>query len=198
MTTISKRIIGITGGIGTGKTTVSNYLANTYNLPVLDADIYAREAVELDSPILDDIFKRYGNKIQLPDGSLDRKALGEIIFNNPDEKLWLEKKIHPIVRDRFLREMEQLKSDTIVLVIPLLFEAGMSDLVTEIWVVSSDRTEQIKRIQERDRLDRQQAEARINSQLPLSQKIAAADVVLDNSSSLDALLKKVDRIIRNL
>jgi dephospho-CoA kinase len=78
-----KRIIGLTGGIGTGKTTVSNYLANRHQLPVLDADIYAREAVQLGSPVLSKIFERYGSGVQLPDGTLNRKRLGEIVFSNP-------------------------------------------------------------------------------------------------------------------
>jgi dephospho-CoA kinase len=200
MVNIPKRRIGLTGGIGTGKTTVSNYLVRAYHLPVLDADIYARDAVQAGSPILTDIFNRYGNKVKLADGSLDRSALGEIIFNNPEEKLWLESKIHPYVRDRFTAKLQQLEVDTVVLVIPLLFEAKMTDLVTEIWVVSCDRQEQIRRLTERgaaalaarDRLTEAQARARIESQLPLAEKVAMADVVLNNDSTVEKLLRQVD------
>ena len=192
----SKRLIGLTGGIATGKTTVSNYLANTYKLPILDADIYAREAVQPGSPVLQEIFHRYRN-IQLSDGSLDRKALGEIIFNNPDEKHWLESLIHPYVRDRFQVELQHKQAHTVVLVIPLLFEANMTDLVTEIWVVSCDYDEQIRRLTERDRLTKQQAIARFKSQLPIETKIAAADVVLDNSSTLAALRSQIDAVYRS-
>ncbi|NES80882.1 MAG: dephospho-CoA kinase [Moorea sp. SIO2B7] len=193
----SRRLIGLTGSIGTGKSTVSNYLANTYKLPILDADIYAREAVKPGSPVLDDIVNRYGSTIKLLDATLNRKALGEIIFNNPEEKLWLEGKIHPYVSDRFQSELNRLKSSTIVLVIPLLLEAGMTDLVTEIWVVYCSYEQQIERLIGRDRLTLQQAEARINSQFPLEKKVAAADFVLDNSSTLDHLLKQVDAAIRS-
>lgn len=192
MVNIPKRRIGLTGGIGTGKTTVSNYLVRAYHLPVLDADIYARDAVQAGSPILTDIFNRYGNKVKLADGTLDRSALGEIIFNNPEEKLWLESKIHPYVRDRFTDTLQQINVDTVVLAIPLLFEAKMTDLVTEIWVVSCDRQEQIRRLTERDRLSEAQARARIESQLPLTEKVAMADVVLNNNSTVEELLRQVD------
>lgn len=187
-----KRIIGLTGGIGTGKTTVSTYLAHHYQLPVLDADIYAREAVELGSPILSKIFERYGVNIQLPDGTLNRKGLGEIIFSSPDERQWLEQQIHPYVRDRFQSELNALDVSTVVLVVPLLFEAGMTDLVSEIWVVSCSPQQQLKRLMERDRFSLEQAQTRLNSQLPLQEKVDRADVILDNSSTLEALLKQVD------
>lgn len=187
-----KRIIGLTGGIGTGKTTVSDYLAHRYQLPVLDADIYAREAVQLGSPILSKIFERYGSDIQLPDGKLNRKRLGEIIFSNVEERQWVEQQIHPYVRDRIQFQLDTLKSLTVVLVIPLLFEANMTDLVTEIWVVSCSTEQQLRRIIERDRLSPEQAKIRINNQLPLPEKIACADIVIDNSSTPKALLKQVD------
>ncbi|MGF1489668.1 MAG: dephospho-CoA kinase [Prochloraceae cyanobacterium] len=190
-----RRLIGLTGGIGTGKTTVSKYLATRYKLPILDADIYARDAVAKDSPILDEIKNRYGDRILLSDGSLDRPSLGKIIFSDRTEKDWLEQKIHPFVRDRFKSELKEIESETVVLVIPLLFEAKMTDLVTEIWVVSCPLDLQIERIVERDSLSPSQALDRINNQLPLKDKIAAADFTLDNSTTKEALLKQVDRII---
>ena len=191
----AKRLIGLTGGIATGKTTVSNYLVKKYYLPVLDADIYAKEAVAVDSPILQRVFSRYGNKIMLPDRSLNRSALGEIVFNNSSEKQWLENQIHPYVRDRFERELQHIDGNTIVLDIPLLFEANLTDTVTEIWVVNCDRSTQIQRLQQRNGLTLVQAEARIDSQLPLAKKVAAADVVLDNNTDLNSLLVQVDTVI---
>ena len=195
-----KRIIGLTGGIGTGKTTVSNYLACHHQLPVLDADIYAREAVQLGSPVLSKIYDRYDADIQLPDGTLNRKYLGEIIFSQSLERQWLEQQIHPCVRSRFQSELDTLVAPTLVLVVPLLFEAGMTDLVTEIWVVSCSPEQQLRRMMERDseafpkenRFSLEQAQARINSQLPLQEKLARADVVLDNSSTTDSLFKQID------
>ena len=191
----SKRLIGLTGGIATGKTTVSNYLAEKYHLPILDADIYAREAVAPGSSILENIFQRYGDRVKLTDNSLDRTALGEIIFNDPQQKQWLENQIHPFVRDRFNRELQRIKNSTVVLSIPLLFEAELTNIVTEIWVVSCDRELQITRLQQRNGLTLEQAETRINNQLPLFQKIASADVVINNNSSLKNLYTQIDRAI---
>lgn len=188
----ANRLIGLTGGIGTGKTTVSNYLAEKYNLPVLDADIYARQALAQNSPILQNVLARYGDRLKLPDTSLNRSALAEIIFNDPQEKQWLESQIHPFVRDRFTQELQRIKNDTIVLAIPLLFEANLTDTVTEIWVVSCDRSLQIARLQQRNGLTPQQAQARIDNQLPLSEKVALADIVLNNDADLEHLYAQVD------
>lgn len=187
------RLIGITGGIGTGKSTITNYLQTRYHLPILDADIYAREAVAVGSPILAAIRQRYGDDILGSDGSLDRPKLGAIIFNNPTERQWLESQIHPYVRSCFDREISRLKPDaTAVLAIPLLFEAKITDLVTEIWVVSCDLTTQLQRVMMRDRLDESAARQRIASQMPLAEKMALADVNLDNSTTLDNLKLQID------
>lgn len=192
----SKRLIGLTGGIATGKTTVSKYLSQKYRLPILDADVYAREAVAQDSPILQNIFVRYGESVMLSDRSLNRSRLGEIIFNHPKEKQWLENQIHPYVRGRFQQELKDIDGDTIVLDIPLLFEANLTDTVTEIWVVSCDRSTQINRLQQRNSLTFDQAIARIDSQLPLEDKITAADIVLHNSQDLKSLFLQVDAAIK--
>jgi dephospho-CoA kinase len=192
MPNLAKRLIGLTGGIGTGKTTVSNYLTDRYTLPVLDADVYAREAVAKSSPILLTIWQRYGDRVKLSTGELNRSALGEIIFNNPQEKQWLEAQIHPFVRDRFAQELQHLTNNTVVLSIPLLFEANLMALVSEIWVVSCDRSLQIERLQQRNGLTPQQAEARIDSQMSLTQKIALADLVLTNNAGLAELYAQVD------
>ncbi|MEM8830835.1 MAG: dephospho-CoA kinase [Cyanobacteria bacterium P01_G01_bin.19] len=189
---MNRRLIGLTGGIATGKSTVSNYLAQTHNLLILDADVYAREAVAPDSLILQKIFDRYGNKVKSEDGSLNRSALGEIIFDDITEKHWLERQVHPYVRERFQQELQRTNDDTVVLDIPLLFEANLMDTVTEIWVVICDRLKQIARLQQRNSLSKTQAEARIDSQIPLSQKVAAADVILDNNQNLQYLFTQID------
>ncbi len=185
------RIIGLTGGIATGKTTVANYLATTYQLPILDADIYAREAVAAGTPICQAIATRYGRQILLSDGNLNRQQLGEIIFHNQEERSWLESLIHPQVRDRFLRESQALSAPTLVFVVPLLFETGMTNLVTEIWVVYCSEEQQLQRLMQRNNLTREQAAARISSQLPITEKVARADIVLDNSGTLEVLLQQI-------
>lgn len=189
--TTHRRIIGLTGGIATGKSTVAHYLATHHHLPILDADIYAREAVAMGSPVYDAIAQRYGSDLFLKDGSLNRKQLGDIIFNNAEERTWLEQQIHPYVRDRFAEAMQQ-PYQTIVCVIPLLFEAGLTHLVTEIWVVVCSPQQQLARLMQRNQLTREQALARINSQMSLAEKASRADVVLDNSSTPEALLQQVD------
>jgi dephospho-CoA kinase len=186
------RLIGITGGIGTGKSTVTNYLQTQYNLPIWDADIYARSAVAIDSPILAAISQRYADILQ-PDGTLDRPRLGEIIFTDINERQWLEAQIHPYVQNCFEMAISQLAPDGVaVLAIPLLFEAKMTDLTTEIWVVSCDRTTQLNRVMARDRIDRTAAQIRIDSQMPLADKIALADVTLDNSTNISDLEHQID------
>ena len=195
------RAIGLTGGIATGKTAISNYLADTYKFPILDADIYAREAVNPGSPILNSIVERYGADILLPDGNLNRSELGHIIFCNASEQQWLEQQIHPYVRRRFVEAtqiciaaLSQVSQNTLtfVLVVPLLFEAQMTDLCTEIWVVYCSPEVQLERLMQRDGLSCDRASARINAQMPIAQKCQKADVVLDNSSTLDSLFLQVD------
>ncbi len=190
-----RRLIGLTGGIATGKSTVSNYLADKYHIPVLDADVFAKEAVKTGSKILNQIFQRYGDRIKLPDGSLNRSALGDIIFNDSSEKQWLENQIHPYVRDRFTSELKKITAETVVLSIPLLFEANLTPLVTEIWVVFCDEAVQLQRLQKRNNLSLEQAQARIKNQIPLTEKIALADVVIDNNANLASLCQQCDRCI---
>ncbi len=189
-------LIGLTGGIATGKTTVSNYLHDRYGFPILDADIYAKEAVEIDSPIFQEIVERYGSEIQLENRALNRTKLGDIIFNNIEEKKWLEAQIHPYVRNRFQEVIDSLDNQIIVLSIPLLIEANLTHLVSEIWVVYCDYEQQIQRLQQRNHLTEQQAITRIKNQLPLTEKITRADVVLDNSGGLDFLYQQIDQIVK--
>jgi len=192
VTTKQPRIVGLTGGIATGKTTVSDYLASRYQFPVFDADILAREAVATGTPTLNAIAARYGPDILLADGSLDRKALGAIIFQDAAERHWLEAQIHPEVRTRLLAAIAHCQSNTIVLAVPLLFEARMEDLATEIWVVTCPPEVQLARLMARDGLTEAQARDRIAAQMPLTEKIARADCILENSGPIADLLHWVD------
>lgn len=193
---MNKNLIGLTGGIATGKSTVANYLATGYNLPILDADIYARNAVSFGSPILSKIVGKYGEDIIFNDGSLNRGKLGEVIFNVPEERHWVESLIHPYVRSCFDKAIQESSANTLILVIPLLFEANLEGLVNQIWVVSCSEQQQLERLMARNNLTAEQAAARINSQLPIAEKIARADVNLDNSSNLESLLQQIDRVMK--
>ncbi|MEO1144781.1 MAG: dephospho-CoA kinase [Cyanobacteria bacterium J06638_22] len=198
---VQQRTIGLTGGIGMGKTTVSNYLANMHHLPVLDADLYARDAVTNGSKILAEIEDRYGPSILLPSGQLNRARLGEIVFTCRTEMLWLEKQIHPYVRDRMtveLKTIDRTQHPVLVLVVPLLFEARMTDLVSEVWVVYCSRPRQIARLQQRDahgQMNLAQIQARIDSQMAIAEKLRRADIILENNTTPEALYQQIDHAV---
>ncbi len=190
-----QRVIGLTGGIATGKSTVAEHLASL-DVPILDADIYARQAVQPGALAFKKIAQRYGSSVVSVTGQLNRQALAEIIFSDRDERLWLEAQIHPYVRDRLQAEQRALAdAPVIVMVVPLLFEAQMTDLVTEIWVVACPTDLQLQRLVRRDALTLEQAKARIESQFPLAVKTAQANLVLNNSSTPAALCQQIEQAL---
>ncbi|MEN9231249.1 MAG: dephospho-CoA kinase [Thermostichus sp. DG02_5_bins_236] len=197
MTTTPVRIIGLTGGIGTGKSTVA-HLLEKHGIPVADADQLARQALAPGSPVRERVLQRYGASIQARAGELDRGRLGQIVFADPSERVWLEGQIHPFVKNQlqhFLQEQTGKGSPTVCLMIPLLFEAGMEDWVSEIWVVTCTPEQQRQRLLQRDPLTTEQVEARIASQWPLTEKIRWAHVVLDNSGSPSELQRQVQQAL---
>lgn len=187
------RVIGLTGGMATGKSTIAHHLSTVYRCPVFDADSYSRAAVAPGSEILDRIFQRYGDEIRLADGNLNRRALGAIVFANPGERQWLEAQIHPYVRQQFVEAIANHHDSQrpIVFVIPLLFEVGMEDLVSEIWVVYCTASQQIERSIRRDLLTPKQAQLRIDAQMPLDLKCDRADLILDNSSTPNIWIQQI-------
>ncbi len=192
-----RRIIGLTGGIATGKSTVSDYLTQRYGLPVLDADVYARAAVAKESEILGVISDRYGSQILSSDGNLNRPRLGQIIFNDATEKTWIEQQIHPFVRSQFeTLTATFLPSQTLVYSIPLLFEANLTHLVTEVWVVTCGATQQKERLMARNQLSATEAQSRIDAQMSLEEKCKRADYTLDNSGSKDYLFTQIDLMLK--
>lgn len=193
---IKRRIIGLTGGIATGKSTVSDYIATRHALPILDADIYSREAVAKGSDILSRIAERYGKELLLADSTLNRAALGQIIFSNPNEKRWIEQQIHPFVREKFKAVADSFPAQrTLVYSIPLLFEAKLTHLVTEVWVVFCNPEQQKTRLMQRNQLSDQDAQARIEAQMPIQEKCDRADFILDNSSTKEDLFAQVDALL---
>ena len=187
-----QRRIGLTGGIASGKSTVARWLAEQ-GLPVLDADVYAREALAPGSAVSLAVLQRYGEAVQAEGsvtsaGVLDRGALGRIVFDDPLERQWLERLVHPLVRDRFETALANLAgAPTVVLVIPLLFEAGLEALCSEIWLVDCEPAQQLQRLMARDGLSPEAAEARMNAQWPLERKRPMADWVIDNRSATSDL-----------
>ena len=168
---MGQRIIGLTGGIATGKSTVSDYLAQRHQIPVLDADLYARRAVEPGSAALEAIVARYGADLIHDDGNLNRGRLGEIVFHDPAEKTWLEQQIHPVVRRCFGAAMAELsQAPVVVQVIPLLFEANLTDQVSEIWVVTCALADQRQRLMQRNGLIAEQPTLAFAARCPWPKK----------------------------
>lgn len=196
----SQRRIGLTGGIATGKSTVGRWLEQQ-GLPVLDADVYARETLGPGSPCSQAVLERYGSRVQASgsqpqDAVIDRAALGGIVFHDPAEKAWLEALIHPLVRARFERELSGLsQKPTVVLMTPLLFEAGLEELCSEIWLVDCDPEQQLQRLMQRDGLSAAAAQSRIDAQWPLARKRPLADRLLDNGGGPEALAEQVERAL---
>lgn len=191
---MTQRRIGLTGGIATGKSTVARYLEGVHHLPVMDADVYAREAVQPGSPILEAIGRHFGPAVLKDDGTLNRRALGDVVFQDAAARLWLEHQIHPYVRYSFQRDCDPA-APVVLLVVPLLFEAGFTDQVSEIWVVTCDESTQRQRLRLRDQLTDVAITARLASQWPLARKVALADVVLVNDGDLADLFCAVDRAL---
>jgi dephospho-CoA kinase len=214
----SQHRIGLTGSIATGKSAVGRLLA-AQGLPVLDADAYAREALAPGSPAAQAVLARYGETVraippsvasespaapdpQAPDrpapdhdhalAAVDRAALGRIVFNDPAERQWLEQLLHPLVRSRFEAELQRLEqAPRVVLMIPLLFEAGLEGLCSEVWLVTCTAQQQRQRLIARDQLSAAEADARIHSQWPMERKQALADIWIDNRQGLKELEQAV-------
>ena len=189
---MAQRRIGLTGGIATGKSTASQLLEQRHGLPLLDADVFARQALEPESPGSEAVLQRYGEQVAAKSGVIDRRALGTLVFNDPAERHWLEQLVHPLVRQRFDTELARLAAiPTMVLVIPLLFEAGLTDLCTETWLVDCDESQQLQRLMQRDRLSVDAAQARTAAQWPLARKRTLADVVISNRSDNECLAQQL-------
>ncbi|MCS6781983.1 MAG: dephospho-CoA kinase [Gloeomargarita sp. SKYBB_i_bin120] len=189
-------VIGLTGGIASGKSTVTQYLQTRYRISVYDADSYAHRALEPGTPVWQALVQRYGAAVLLADGRINRSWLGEQVFGNPAERRWLEALVHPWVRQCYTQISPA--DGPVVFSIPLLFEAQMTDLVHQVWVVWCTTQQQYQRLVSRNRLTPAQAHARISAQLPLPLKMLWADQLLDNSGTLDHLYQQVDRCIQPL
>jgi dephospho-CoA kinase len=184
-----QRRIGLTGGIATGKSTVGQLLAGRFGLTVLDADLYARGALAPGSPAARAVLARYGEPVAAKaGGAIDRAALGRIVFAEPLERRWLEQLVHPLVRQRFESELQRLAHEpVVVLMVPLLFEAGLESLCSEVWLVTCRPETQLQRLVGRDGLPEHEARARIAAQWPLARKQALADRLINNDGDPEAL-----------
>lgn len=191
------RIIGLTGGIASGKSTVGRLLAQR-GIPVIDADQLARRVVAPGSPGLADIVRRFGSGILAADGSLDRPALARIVFADPASRRELEAITHPAIAKLAAAELSALKAagtETVIYMAPLLIEAGLTDRVDEVWVVYADRETQIRRVMARDGATREEAEARLAAQMPMEEKARHGRIVIDNRGTLEELAGQVEDVL---
>ena len=180
-------IIGLTGGIASGKSTIANMLKNE-GITVIDADVESRLAVEQGEEAYDHIVNHFSKSILLEDGSINRAKLGEIIFNIKEERMKLNEIVHPAVRKRMLQKKESAENNgeaIIIMDIPLLYESKFTELVDKTLLVFVDEDIQLQRLMERNHYSKQEALARIHSQMPLAEKKRLADVVIDNNGSLE-------------
>jgi dephospho-CoA kinase len=206
--------IGLTGGIGSGKSTVTDYLT-ARGFRVLDADKIAREIVLPGSEMLIRLSAAFGEGILREDGSLDRKKLGEIVFSDPEKRKALDAlthgKILELIQERILRYREEAESaatggglenspkyKAIFIDAPLLFETGLAKSVKEVWVVDADDETRIRRIMERDGLKREEVLMRISNQMEREEKNRRADVILHNSGDQASLYRQLDRLLKKL
>lgn len=186
-------IIGLTGGIGSGKSTVARAFG-TRGIGWVDADDIAREVVKPGEPALHAISERYDPSILHPNGELDRAALRAIVFAEPKERAWLEAQTHPRIRQRLIERLDELLhhgSPYVLLVSPLLFESGQHTLVERALVVDVPQELQLARTQARDGVSHEQASAIIAAQLPRDVRNQRADDIIDNSGDENALNARV-------
>lgn len=184
--------VGVTGGIGSGKTAVTDFFANK-GICIVDADIASRVVVEPGKPALADIERRYGPEILL-DGSLDRRKLRTIIFADADERKWLEGLLHPLIRDQIILELTHAESRYAVLVSPLMLETSQHELVDRVLVVDVPESIQLSRTMARDQMTEDQTRQILSSQMERQQRVGRADDIVDNSGSIIQLHRSLDKL----
>ncbi len=194
-------IAGLTGGIATGKSTVASILRKA-GAVVIDADEIARNMVRKGLPAWKEIVEHFGKQVLSSEGEIDRKALGDIIFNNAAEKEVLNNIVHPKVFEELGRRMSTIKKHTpdatVILDIPLLIEAGLHKILPDVIVVYTPQDIQLERLTKRDHLSREDAMARINSQMSIEKKREIANIIIDNSSNIEKTRVKTLKVLNDL
>lgn len=192
------RIFGITGGIATGKSTVSSMIKE-YGLNVIDADVIAHQVMEPGQEAYEKVVSHFGTDILLENDHIDRKKLGDIVFYDEDKRLLLNSLVHPAVRkamQKQQKEAEERGEKAVFLDIPLLYENGLEHLVEKVIVVYTDVNTQLERLMARNHLTEEAAMARIRSQMPIEEKKQRADEVIDNRGSLANTRKQLVNILQ--
>jgi dephospho-CoA kinase len=194
------RVFGLTGGIGSGKSTVAALLRDR-GVEVVDADALAREAVAKGSAGLSQVVEAFGDAVLDASGDLDRKRLGALVFDNAEERRRLNAITHPIVRELSQQRFAELDRQGVELAaydVPLLFEVGLDHVMRPVVVVHASEATQVERVVRRDGLSEDEARARIRAQLPLAEKRARADYVIENDGTPEQLIAQVDALLARL
>ena len=186
-------VIGLTGGIGSGKTTVANVFAE-YGIDLIDADIIARDVVAIGSVGLARITEKFGNRILLDDGNLDRSQLRTAIFSDPQLKNWLNQLLHPLIREKMLADIDRATSPYCLLIVPLMIENNLQTLTDRLLVVDVDQQTQIMRAQQRDNVSLEQINNILAAQASRQQRLDAADDIICNNGDNQALLTQVAQL----
>jgi len=190
------KVIGLTGGIGSGKSTVTQFLAEL-GAVILDADKVGHEALKLDTEVWRELVATFGRQILTPNGDINRKKLGEIVFGNPEFLLRLNQIMHLQMYGIVEAQIEEYRCqgmNVVVLEAPLLLEAGWTSLVDEVWVTVASESTVLKRVKERSGLSEPEALARIHSQLSSEERVKRADVVINTDCDLGELKAKVKEL----
>ena len=197
---INQRRIGLTGGIASGKSTITDYIKTNKKIPILDADDLSRELIKPNTYGYKKILDYFGNKIidnkKNPEREINRQLLRNIIFKHSESKEWIEKLLHPLIKEKIIEECSQYKNNqTIVLVIPLLFEAKFEDICTEIWLIKCPKELQKKRLITRDQISEKEAYESINLQLSFEEKRKFSDIILDNSDDQKKWINTIRQLL---
>ena len=184
-------IIGLTGGIASGKTTVADLFQEHFNIEIVDADIVAREVVAVGSDGLQQITEHFGEAILLEDGTLNRAKLREQIFSNPQDKAWLNALLHPMIRNKIEQGLTNIRSPYGLLVAPLLIENQMQGMADRVLIVDVPTEVQIERTMSRDNVSEEQVMAILKSQASREQRLAVADDVIKNHTKNQDLLPQI-------
>ncbi|MEZ8058781.1 dephospho-CoA kinase [Vibrio splendidus] len=184
-------IIGLSGGIASGKTTVANLFNEHFNIDIVDADIVAREVVAVGSDGLKQITDHFGEAILLEDGALNRSKLRELIFSDPTEKQWLNDLLHPMIRNKIDSDLSKVTSPYALLVAPLLVENQMQGMADRVLIVDVPAEVQIERTMSRDNVSKEQVASILKSQASREQRLAVADDVIKNHTKNQELLLQI-------
>lgn len=186
-------VVGITGGIGSGKTAVTDKLL-TYGITIVDADIVSREVVEPGKPALQSIAEHFGEDILLSDGQLNRGKLRSLVFQNTEERKWLEQLLHPIIYSEIQKQLTNADSEYAVLVSPLLIETSQHLMVNRILVIDVPESLQIQRASSRDGVTEEQVKAIMKAQTSRQERMAKADDIITNDKDLIHLEKEIEKL----